>query len=308
MKQMPNFDYDKYRETIEKLHLVSQIIGKLQVVNKPWQNHSWHVTQYVNTTGLISQMIPDSGIYYQIELNMKESKVILYKDDEYSASVDISEDPIADIYHGIKGMLTESGLSCEINMTPNELSDPLDFDKDNRSLPYDKRAAALLHEILLLISKPFEELRAEFIGKSSPVHFFWGSFDLAVTRFSGNDAPEHPGGIPNLPDWVAKEAYSEEVSSLGFWPGNGMYPKAAFYAYAYPGGEGYGDEELGVEGAYWHNDLGEWMLDLDKVAGKENWRELILEFGRKTYDRAVKFGGFTEDMIVKDFRTNYKVK
>jgi hypothetical protein len=140
------------------------------------------------------------------------------------------------------------------------------------------------------------------VGKSSPVHLFWGAFDLAVSRYSGNHAPPHPGGMPGMPDWVAKEAYSHEVASLGFWPGNDFYPKAAFYAYLYPANSSYGTGGLGVEGAYWNTDLGEWLLDPNQLAGKEDWRTRLMQFAQNAFARAVEHGGFDMKDVVRDFK------
>jgi len=305
MNPLSNIDYAASKPTFQKLHLVSQIIGKLAIANKPWQNHSWHVTQFVNTNGLISQMIPDGERQYQLELNLREGSVILLLNGEYNGSVDIKSNSIKTIYENIKLMLNDTGLECKINTMPNEIPGAVRFEDDNEPRDYSAEIAQNLHDILIDINGIFEIFRAEYRDKCSPVHFFWGSFDLAVTRFSGAEAPEHPGGIPNLPDWVAKEAYSHEVSSLGFWTGNDMYPKAAFYSYIYPGAEGFAEGDLGIEGAYFHKDLGEWLLDLEHVAGKKDGQKIVLEFARKTYELATKYAGFTNKSVVKDYKSAY---
>ena len=201
---------------------------------------------------------------------------------------------MADFYQAMMAALQELGLAIAINTTPNELPDPIPFEQDNTHSAYDPEYAHRCWRVLLQSDRVFRQFRSHFMGKVSPVHFFWGSFDLAVTRFSGRSAPEHPRGVPNLPDAVAKEAYNQEVSSAGFWPGAGLgYP--AFYSYAYPTPEGFKDAAVEPEAAFFSEDLGEFVLPYAAVRQAADPDAALLSFLQSTYDAAATLAGWDKE-------------
>ena len=206
---------------------------------------------------------------------------------------------VASCYHNILSVLQDVGIECKIHPVPNELVDPVPFHLDTAHATYNPQHAADLHKALLKANEIFTEFRSRFIGKCSPVHFFWGSFDLAVTRFSGRKAPLHPGGVPNLPDRVAQEAYSHEVSSCGFWPGNEAVPFAAFYNYIYPEPDGFMDASIKPGQAYYHKDLGEFILPYKDVQQAEDPSKTLLDFLQNTYDAAANLAKWERDKLEK---------
>src|SRR5580698_10863928 len=214
----PELPTAAWRETYATLHLWTQIVGKIRLVRTPWLNHSWHVALYVTARGLTTSPIPDGSRYFQIDFDFIDHALRI----------------TASFYAGIMAALAELGIHLVIDEMPNELPDPIAFSRDRTHAAYDADAVRRFFQILVNADRVFKQFRTGFLGKASPVHFFWGSFDLAVTRFSGRRAPRHPGGVPHLSDEVACEAYSHEVSSAGFWPGSGAIDYPAFYSYAYP--------------------------------------------------------------------------
>lgn len=195
--------------------------------------------------------------------------------------------------------LKEFGIEVKINKTPSEMVDPLPFDKDDNHKEYDPVHASNWHRVLLNVDEVFNKFRSEFIGKSSPVHFFWGSFDLAVSRFSGKEAPKHPGGIPNLPDWVAQEAYSHEVSSSGFWPGSEILPFAAFYNYIYPEPKGFNATHIRPKNGYYFKDMGEFILPYSNVQQSEDPAKTLLAFLHSTYNNAADLANWNRKVLEK---------
>lgn len=301
MKALPAIDYTKSKDTITLLHLTSQMLGKLALKRKPWRNHSWHSTLLPSARGFSTQIMNESDRRFQLELDMVHSRVALFSD-HGDSNIDIASGTVADIYERMGKMLGDVGLTFDITPTPCEIPDAIPFSEDRRDFSFDKSVSKDLFQVFSAVGELLEEYRVEYIGKASPVQLFWGAFDLAISRYSGRTAPPHPGGMPGMPDWVAREAYSHEVAAVGFWPGNDFYPKAAFYAYMYPGKDGYGVGGLGVEGAYWNTDLGEWLLDLDKVAEKDDWQQRVMAFAQNAYARAVEYGGFDMQHVQRDFK------
>ena len=227
----PSLPLEAWQDTYTTLHMWTQIIGKIRLVQTPWINHSWHVPLYLTARGLTTSPMPYGNRIVQIDFDFVGHQLIIATSDGQTQTITLEPRSVADFYAAVMAALAELDIAIAINTLPNEIADPIPFDQDETHAAHDADSANRFWRILLQSDRVFRDFRSHFCGKVSPVHFFWGSFDLAVTRFSGRTAPEHPGGVPHLPDDVAKEAYSHEVSSAGFWPGAGLgYP--AFYSYA----------------------------------------------------------------------------
>src|SRR5271163_1481054 len=235
----PELPTAKCRDTYDTLHLWTQIVGKIRFARSPWLNHSWHVALYVTTRGLTTSPIPDGTRTFQIDFDFIDHALRISVSDSEQRQFALAGQSVASFYAAVMAALTESGIHVEIDQMPNELPEPIKFSEDRKHASYDPDAARRFFQILVNADRVFKQFRTGFLGKASPVHFFWGSFDLAVTRFSGRTAPRHPGGVPNLSDAVTCEAYSHEESSAGFWPGSGAIDYPAFYSYAYPAPDGY---------------------------------------------------------------------
>ena len=230
----PTLPLEAWRDTYATLHLWTQIVGKIRLVQSPWVNHSWHATLYLTANGLTTGPVPYGNRIFQIDFDFIDHKLKVQSSDGFSGLVVLQPQSVANFYASLMLEMEKLGLHVKIGRMPNEVPDPVRFDEDETHRAYDGEYANRFWRILAQADRVFKAFRARFVGKCSPVHFFWGAADLAVTRFSGRRAPRHAGGIPNLPDWVVREAYSDEVSSCGFWPGGGPIPYAAFYSYAYP--------------------------------------------------------------------------
>lgn len=283
----PELDWLAWRETAQHLQLMTQIAGKVRLAKTPWLNHGWHVPLYVTAQGLTTSPIPHGERWFQIDFDLVEHKLTIGCDGGDSETIALAAGSVADFYERVMTALDRLGLSVRINTLPNEMADPVRFPADSAARPYDAAAVTRFHVMLVHADRVFKTFRTGFIGKASPVHFFWGSFDLAVTRFSGRSAPPHPGGVPGLPDAVTREAYSHEVSSAGFWPGSDAYPRAAFYSYAYPAPAGFADAAEG-----WNADMGEYVLDYDAVRTAADPDATLLAFLQSTYDAAANLGGW----------------
>ena len=285
MTAWPSFDVARDSPTIATLHLASQLLGKLRVAHAPWVNHGWHVTLHPVASGLItSPTAAADGRSFTLSLDLCEHHIGLRISDGATDRVALADGlTVADLHRDFVAMLDKHGLPSTFHGTPNEIADALPFVDDHASRAYDPASAERLRDMLALIVPIFEKFRAGFSGKASPVHFFWGSFDLAVTRFSGRAAPLHPGGVPGLPDRVTREAYSHEVSSAGFWPGNaGMAADPIFYSYAYPEPPGFRDSAAGQFNA----ELGEFVLPYATVATATDPAAALMCFLQSTYAAA----------------------
>src|SRR6266550_3368687 len=230
----PSLPLEEWKDTYATLHRWTQIVGKIRLALSPWINHSWHVTLYVTARGLTTSPIWHGTRTFQIDFDFIDHQLLIQDGEGAVRTIALGPRPVADLYRELLATLRELGLEVKIHPTPNELPDAVPLDTDRKHASYDAEYANRFWRVLVQSDRVFTAFRARFIGKCSPVHFFWGSFDLAVTRFSGRRAPEHPGGVPHLPDAVTREAYSHEVSSCGFWPGGGPVPFPAYYSYAYP--------------------------------------------------------------------------
>ncbi|MBD2102672.1 DUF5996 family protein [Leptolyngbya sp. FACHB-261] len=286
----PSLHFQDWKETYATLHMWTQIVGKIRLVQMPWINHSWHTTLYVTSRGLTTSPIPDGTRTFQIYFDFIDHKLFIQTSDGELRTMALEPRSVADFYEELFAKLAELNLKVKIHTTPNEVANPIPFEKDFEHKAYDADYANRLWRALVQADRVFNQFRARFTGKCSPVHFFWGSFDLAVTRFSGRRAPEHPGGVPHLPDWVAREAYSHEVSSCGFWPGSEQMPLPVFYSYAYPAPEGFSTSRVGPSAASYNSELGEFILPYDEVRQSASPDEALLEFLQTTYEAAADSG------------------
>jgi hypothetical protein len=256
----------------------------------PWVNHSWHVTLYVTARGLTTAPIPCGAKSFQIDFDFIDHQLPVRTSDGDTRSVALRPRSVADFYRELMATLRDLGVATAIYPRPNELADATPFPEDEAHAAYDGDAARRCWRVLVEAERVLTAFRARFQGKCSPVHFFWGAFDLAVTRFSGRPAPRHPGGVPHLPDWVVREAYSHEVCSAGFWPGGGAIPYPAFYSYAYPEPAGYREAAVRPAGAAYSSELREFLLPYDVVRTADAPEAVLLEFLDSTYQAAADLG------------------
>ena len=253
----------------------------------PWLNHSWHVALYVTARGLTTGPIPDGARTFQIDFDFIDHVLWIRTSDGHFRQLMLKPMPVAEFYADVMIALKELGLDVTINTMPCEIADCIPFDQDTMHASYDADAVHRFWRVLLSVNQVFWRFRTGFLGKASPVHFFWGSFDLAVTRFSGRTAPRHPGGVPHLPDSVAQEAYSHEVSSAGFWPGSpGPVDYPAFYSYAYPAPEGFSEAKVQPTEAFFSKELGEFILPYDAVRTASDPEAALMAFLQSTYAAA----------------------
>jgi hypothetical protein len=303
----PELPLAAWRDTCATLHLWSQIVGKIRMARTPWLNHSWHVALYVTPTGLTTSPIPDSTRTFQIDFDFIKHALLISTSDGANRQLALAGHSVANFHNAVMAALAELGIHVAIDDMPNELPDPIRFSVDEVHKSYDPDAVRRFLQILVNADRVFKQFRSGFLGKASPVHFFWGSFDLAVTRFSGRTAPPHPGGVPNLPDAVAREAYSHEVSSAGFWPGSDAFPHAAFYSYAYPEPKGFRDKKV-PQGAYFDPKLGEFILRYDELQAAPDPDALLLDFLSTTYAAAADCGHWDRAALECPFGVPGKVR
>jgi hypothetical protein len=268
----------------------------VRLARVPWVNHSWHATLYVTARGFTTSIIPHDEQSFQIDLDFLDHALIIQTSDGDERRMVLTSRSVADFHAELLEALAQLGVPVHIHESPNELPDAIPFAEDRDHATYDPEYAQRFWRVLLQVDRVFQQFRTRYLGKVSPVHLFWGSFDLAVTRFSGRTAPLHPGGMPHLPDDVTREAYSHEVSSAGFWPGGGIgYP--AFYSYAYPTPEGFAAAPVRPEAAFFHADLGEFVLPYDAVRTSDAPDETLLEFLQTTYEAAADAGRWDRDLL-----------
>ena len=282
----PELPLDAWSDTCATLHLYTQIVGKVRLAQSPWVNHSWHVTLYVTPRGLTTSAIPHGNAAFQIDFDFVGHALHVATSAGRSAGFALEPRSVAGFYRLLMETLAALGVPVTIHGRPNEVADAIPFAEDEAHAAYDPAWANRYFRALLQADRVFRIFRARFAGKCSPVHYFWGAPDLAVTRFSGRPAPEHPGGVPNLPDGVAREAYSHEVSSCGFWPGGGAVPYPAFYSYAYPEPAGFAQAAVKPASAFYSSDLREFILPYDAVRTSASPDETLLEFLQTTYSAA----------------------
>jgi hypothetical protein len=288
----PHIPYEPWRETCSALHLYAQVVGKYRLARTPWVNHSWHATFYVNARGLTTSLVPDDPGGVEISFDLLGHAVTGAATDGRRAEFALGSMSVAGFHKRFVDLLRSLGASSDDFGKPNEVLDPIPFTKDQAERPYDAEAVARYFQALIAVDRVFKRFRTGFLGKDSPVHLFWGSFDLAVTRFSGRPAPRHPGGIPALPDSVTREAYSHEVSSAGFWPGGNGVDFPAFYSYAYPKPEGFEAARPSPRAAYFDEKLREFLLPYDAVRHSSDPEAALMDFLESTYRLAADLGGW----------------
>ena len=288
----PELDYDSWKDTCATLHMWLQIVGKIRLARTPWTNHAWHVALYVTARGLTSGPIPDGARTFQIEVDFIEHALSIATSDGGLRQMALQARPVAAFYRELLAHLAELGVDVRIRTLPNEVAAAIPFEQDLQHASYDAHAAHTYWRALVQADRVFKQFRARFGGKCSPVHFFWGSFDLAVTRFSGRPAPAHPGGVENCPDWVMRDAYSHEVSSCGFWPGSAQLPYPLFYAYAYPEPPGFSAATVAPHAARYDATLREFVLRYDAVQRSATPDAVLLEFLQSSYEAAANLGSW----------------
>lgn len=285
--EWPALNFTEMQETIETLHQWIQIVGKIRLRTMPWQNHSWHAALYITASGYSTHGIPYQGRIFQIDFDFRQHKLIIQCSTTDTVTIDLYPRTVANFYQELLEKLSSIGIEIDIHPRPNEMEPSIPFAENTINKSYDANTANSLWQAMLKVNEVFNQFRSEFVGKASPVHLFWGAFDLAVTRFSGNSAPLHQGGMPNMPLAVMQEAYSQEVSSAGFWPGSKDFPTPVFYAYAYPSDATFGEQKVVPEKAFYSPEMGEFFLKYEDVRASENPDEMLYDFLQSTYEAAV---------------------
>jgi hypothetical protein len=286
----PPLPLEAWQDTHATLHLWLQIVGKIRLALSPWLNHCWHVTLYVTPSGLTTGPVPHGARSFRIDFDFLRHRLVVRTSDDAAEELPLMPQTVAAFYASLMRTLDRLRVPVHIYAVPNEISDPIPFAVDQVHCAYDGEYAQRYWRVLAQSERVFAEFRARFIGKCSPVHFFWGAPDLAVTRFSGRLAPEHPGGIPHLPDRVTRDAYSHEVSSCGFWAGGGAVPYPAYYAYAYPRPKGFAEAKVEPGAAFFSKDYGEFILPYDVVRTSPSPDAMLMTFLQSTYDAAADLG------------------
>jgi hypothetical protein len=288
---------DDWQDTLDTVHLWTQIVGKIRLEQSPWINHSWGAALYVTTRGLTTSPIPHASGTVAIDFDFVGHTLQIRTSAGAERSFDLEPMSVATFYEKTMQALADLGIEVEIYPKPVELPDPIQpFPEDEAHSSYDADAVQRFWRALVQADRVFKTFRARFTGKVSPVHFFWGAFDLAVTRFSGRDAPTHPGGAPNCPDWIMEEAYSKELSSAGFWPGTGL-GEAAFYSYAYPEPDGYAARDVQPDAAEYLEEMGEFVLPYDAVRTADDPDATLLAFLQSTYEAGADLGDWDRDAL-----------
>lgn len=282
---LPELPFDSWKDTMATLHMWTQIVGKVRLKLTPLVNHWWNVPLYLNARGLTTSAMPYGSRSIEIRFDFIDHQLVIDSNDGRWERIDLKPQTVAEFYKKSMSALEKLGVNVTIWTTPCELPDPIAFEEDEIHASYDRDAVHKFWIILTWVAQVFEEFRAKYIGKVSPVHFFWGSFDLAVTRFSGRPAPERPGADP-----VTREAYSHEVSSAGFWPGGGSIKGPAFYSYAAPAGQGFAERKIRPEAAGYSGELNEFLLMYDDLRNAESPKHTLMEFLQSTYDAAADSG------------------
>ena len=289
----PALAYADWADTCNTLHLWTQIVGKVKLRLAPLVNHWWGVVLFVTARGLTTGAMPYRGRALQVDFDFCAHELVLRTDDAREQRIRLVPMATADFYAAVMAALHALDVEVRMWTMPSEIEGAIPFEQDRVHASYDGAAAQTFWRQLVQAARVFEIFRARYVGKVSPVHFFWGSFDLAVTRFSGRAAPPLTGSkTPNVAPWVMQEAYSHECSSLGFWPGNGGYGRAAFYAYAYPEPDGFGAQPVRPAGAAYNADVGQFLIDYDAVRAAASPDDALLDFAQSTYEAAANKGGW----------------
>jgi hypothetical protein len=296
----PDLPLAAWSETCHTLQLWTQIVGKVRIALTPLVNHWWNATFLVTARGLVAPAMPYRGRTVDVIFDFTSHRLVIETSDGGVEDFALEPMAVADFYSEFMQRLSRLGIEVHIWTMPSEIENAVTFERDRVHAQYDRLYAQKFWLALLQANRVMNEFRARFIGKASPVHFFWGSFDLAVTRFSGRTALPPKGATPNVAGWVMAEAYSHEVSSCGFWPGNGGYGRAAFYVYAYPEPAGYGDTRLATTGAFYDQGLGQFILPYDAVHGASDPDQLLLGFLQETYAAAAELANWDRKALERE--------
>jgi hypothetical protein len=288
----PELPLSDWADTCATLHLWTQVVGKIRLAHAPLINHWWQVPLYVTCRGLSTSPIPYGGTSFQIDFDFIDHSLKLQTSKGEIETVALGARTVADFYTEVMGRLRGLGLETRIWTMPVEIPDAIPFEHDRTHASYDPDFVRRFWRVLVQVERIFTRFRGQFLGKASPVHFFWGSFDMAVTRFSGRIAPRLTSHSPNLGAWVMEEAYSHEVSSCGFWPGNGGFGKAAFYSYAYPEPQGFASAPMSAAGTYYDPGLGQHILPYDAVREATSPDDALLRYLQSTYEAAANLGNW----------------
>ena len=300
----PPLPLEEWRETCTTLHLMTQVVGKVRLACAPMVNHWWQVPLYVSARGLTTGAMPHGSRTFQIDFDFVDHTLQIRVSDGGSQGIPLRAGPVAEFYREVMAALRTLGVPVRIWPQPVEIEDAIPFDEDFQHTAYEPEQARRFWEVLRLADHALAVFRSGFAGKCSPVHFFWGSFDMAVTRFSGRPAPMHPGGIPNLADWVAREAYSRECSSAGFWPGGGPVPEPVFYAYTYPEPDGYRERAIRPAEAYYSSEMREYILPYEAVRRAGDPGRMLQEFFQSTYEAGADLGGWDRPALEQDHQAH----
>ena len=295
----PVLNFGELQDTLETLHQWLQIVGKIRLKSMPWQNHSWHAALYISAHGYTTHGIPYQDNIFQIDFDFEKHELLVHCSHQATQRFDLQPMTVADFYTKLFEKLAVLGIEVDIYARPNEIEPAIPFKENTTNKTYDPAAAQSLWRAMLKTNAVFHKFRSEFVGKCSPVHLFWGAFDLAVTRFSGNSAPLHPGGMPNMPLDVMQEAYSKEVSSAGFWPGSKASPMPAFYAYAYPSDPLFGKQAILPKEAFYSEEMGEFFLKYEDVQQASDPEGMLYSFLQSTYEAAANTSNWKRDELEK---------
>ncbi|HET9251958.1 MAG TPA: DUF5996 family protein [Candidatus Eisenbacteria bacterium] len=290
----PALPRSAWQDTYATLHRWMQIVGKTRLALSPMENHYWHVALYTTARGLTTSPMPSGDRLVQVDFDFIDHQLVARTSDSETRMLPLEPKSVADFYREYLDLLRGLDLDVSIRPMPNEIPDAVPFPEDRAHASYDREAAHACWRALSQVDRVFKRFRNRFLGKQSPVHFWWGSFDHACTRFSGRTAPPHPGGVPNLPDRVVRESYSHECASVGWWPGTegSSVPEPAFYAYAYPEPPGYAEAPARSAGARYDTTLREWVLPYEIVCRAPDPDSVLLEFLQSTYENAARLGGW----------------
>jgi hypothetical protein len=293
----PSLPLAEWQDTCATLQLWMQVVGKIRLAQAPLVNHWWQVPLYVTARGLTTSPMPFGTLSLQIDFDFIDHRLLIATSEGKRVYLALEPRPVAEFYRELMAQLKALGISVKIWTMPVEIPDAIPFEQDHAHSAYDRDYANRFWRILVQCDRVFGLFRSRFLGKVSPIHFFWGSFDLAVTRFSGRRAPDHMGTAPNVGNWVIREAYSHEVSSCGFWPGGGAVKEPAFYSYAYPQPPGFADATVKPQSAFWQEELGEFVLPYEAIRREASPDELLLEFLESSYAAAADLGKWDRDAL-----------
>lgn len=302
IEKWPALNFLEMQETIETLHQWMQIIGKIRLKTMPWQNHSWHTALYITSNGISTQSIPYQERTFQIDFDFKKHKVVIKSSETEDLSIDLFSRAVADFHEEIFQKLNSIGINVKIHSKPSEMEPAIPFKDNFFNKTYNPSHAEAIWKSMLRVNEIFNLFRSEFIGKSSPVHLFWGAFDLAVTRFSGELAPLHKGGVPNIPLEVMQEAYSQEVSSAGFWLGSKDFPQPVFYAYSYPTPITFSEQKVLPNEAYYSPEMGEFFLNYNDVQKSNNSEQMLSDFLESTYKASAVSGNWKRKKLERNYK------